>query len=120
MAVIHEKSVQSMMNQVPLIVHNIFSGMGGVMNVAPLQLKGPASLQHALMLTEGNPMSQGSGSSTRAESTEVGTTSLHHLSSLSNPNKASSFSPPNFAVVFEYFAMDVDDIAWSTDDPVAS
>jgi hypothetical protein len=31
------------MNQVPLIVHNVFSGMGKVMNIVPLQLKGLAS-----------------------------------------------------------------------------
>jgi hypothetical protein len=36
MAKMHEKSVQSVMNQVPFIVHNVFSGMGGVMNVALL------------------------------------------------------------------------------------
>ena len=64
-----------------------------------------------------NPILQGSRSSIRAESTEVGTTFLHHLSSLSKSNKASSFSPPNFAVASEHFAMDVDDRASSTSDP---
>jgi hypothetical protein len=118
MAIMHEKFVQSMMNQVPLIVHNVFSGMGGVMNVVPLQLKDPASLQPALMLTEGNPMPQGSGSSTRVESAGVRTTSLRQFG-LPNPDKASSFSPPNFAVAFEPFKMDVDDVARSTDDPTA-
>jgi hypothetical protein len=43
MAIMHEKSVQSVMNQVPLIVHIVFSGMGRVMNVVPLQLKDSAS-----------------------------------------------------------------------------
>jgi hypothetical protein len=116
-AIMHEKSVQNMMNQVPFIVNNIFSGMGGVMNVVPLQLKDPASLQPALVLTEGNPTPQGSGSSTCAESTRVGTTSLHYLFGLPNLYKASSFLPPNSAVASKHFAMDVDDIAWSTDDP---
>jgi hypothetical protein len=53
-----------MMNQVPVIVHNVFLAMGGVMNVAPLQLKDLASSQPALMLTRGNPTPQGSGTST--------------------------------------------------------
>ena len=44
MAIMHEKSMVSMMNQVPLIIYNVFSGMEGVMNVVPLQLKGLASL----------------------------------------------------------------------------
>jgi hypothetical protein len=115
MIIMQEKSVQSEMNQVPL---NIFSGMEGVMNVVPLQLKGPTSSQPALMLTEGNPMPQGSGSSTRAESTRMETTSLRQFG-LPNPNKTSSFSPPNSAVASEAFTMDVDDVARTTDDPTA-
>ena len=69
------------------------------------------------MLTEHNPMPQGSGSSTCVESTRVETSSLCHLFGLPNRNKASSFLPPNFAVAFEHFAMDVDDIPRNTDDP---
>ena len=84
MTKMHEKSVQSMMNQVPFIVYNIFSGIEGVMNVALLQLKGLASSQLALMLTKGNPTPQGSGSSTRAKSTWVGTASLRYLFGLPN------------------------------------
>ena len=44
-------------------MQNALLGLGGVMNVAPLQLKDPTSLQPTLMLTEGNPMPQGSGTS---------------------------------------------------------
>jgi hypothetical protein len=36
MVTMHDKTVQNVINQVPLIVHNAFLGMGGVMNVAPL------------------------------------------------------------------------------------
>ena len=111
MAVMHEKFVQSVMNQVPFIVYNVFSVMGGITNVALLQLKGLASSKPTFMLTEGNPTPQGSGSSTRAKSTRVETTSLRHLFGLPNPNKASSLSPPNPEVVSEHVAMDMDDIA---------
>ena len=88
------------MNQVPLIVYNVFLGMEGVINVALLQLKDPASSQRAFMLSEGNPTLQGSKFSTCTESTRVGTASLCHLSGLPNPDKASSFSTPNFVIVF--------------------
>jgi hypothetical protein len=50
------------------------------MSVALLQLKGPASSQPALMLTEGNPTPQGSGTSIHGGSTGMGTTSLPDLS----------------------------------------
>ena len=76
MAIMHETSMQSVMNQVPLIVHNVFSSMGGVMIIAPLQLKDLASLQPALMFIEGNPTPQGSRSSTCTESTGMETMSL--------------------------------------------
>jgi hypothetical protein len=92
MVTMHDKTVQNVINQVPLIVHNAFLGMGGVMNVAPLQLKGPASSQPALMLTEGNSMPQGSGTSTRGESTGMGTDSLPHLSGQHNPDKECSLT----------------------------
>jgi hypothetical protein len=36
MTIMLEKTMQNVINQVPLIVHNAFLGMGGVMNVAPL------------------------------------------------------------------------------------
>jgi hypothetical protein len=71
------------------------------------------------MLIEGNPTPQSSGSSTRIESIGMGSASLRHISGLSNLDKASFFLPPNSAVAFEHFAMDVDDIAQSTDDPIA-
>jgi hypothetical protein len=92
MAIMHEKSVQTMMNQVPVIVHNALLGIGGVMNVAPLQLKGPSSSQPALMLTEGNPTPQGSRTSTRSESFGMGKAALPHESGHQNPEKASSFA----------------------------
>jgi hypothetical protein len=117
MAIMHEKSVQNVINQVPLIVHNAFLGMGGVMNVVPLQLKDPASSQPALMLTEGNPTPQGSGTSTRGESKEMRITSLHGFSDQQNPDKASSLSPPNSVVASEAITMDVDDATRPTDDP---
>jgi hypothetical protein len=120
MAVFAERSMQSVINQVPLIVQNVFSGMEGFMNIAPLQLKGLASSQHALMLTQDNQTAQGSGSSTRAESTGVGTTStaLPH-SALPNPEKASSFMPPKSVVLSKPMPMDVVDIARSTADSAA-
>ena len=57
------------------------------MNVAPLQLKDLASLQSALMLMEGNPMPQRSGTSTCGESTRMRSQSLPHLSAQHNANK---------------------------------
>ena len=36
MATMHDKTVQNVINQVPLIVHNTLLGLGGVMNIAPL------------------------------------------------------------------------------------
>jgi hypothetical protein len=119
MAIMHEKSVQTMMNQVPVIVHNALLGVGGVMNVAPLQLKGPSSSQPALMLTEGNPTPQGSGTSTRGESIGMGKAALPHESGHQNPKKASSLSPHNSAGASQPSAMDVDDIARSLDDSTA-
>jgi hypothetical protein len=119
MVTIHDKTVQNVINQVPLIVHNAFLGMGGVMNVALLQLKGLASLQPALMLTEGNPTPQGSGTSIRGESTGMGTESLLHLFGQHDPDKECSFSPPNATVASEAITMDVDVVAWPTDAPAA-
>jgi hypothetical protein len=97
MAIMHEKSVQTIMNQVPVIVHNALLGVGGVMNVAPLQLKGPSSSQPALMLTEGHPTPQGSGTSTRGESIGMGKAALPHECGHQNPEKASSLSPHHSA-----------------------
>jgi hypothetical protein len=116
MAIMHEKSVQTMMNQVHVIVHNALLGIGGVMNVAPLQLKGPSSSQPALMLTEGNPTPQGSRTSTRSESFGMGKAALLHESSNQNPEKASSLLPHNSVGTSQPSAMDVDDIARSPDD----
>jgi hypothetical protein len=119
MVAMHDKTVQNVINQIPLIVHNAFLGMGGVMNVAPLQLKGPASSQPVLMFTEGNPTPQGSGTSTRGESTRMGIESLPHLSGLHNPNKECSLSPLNAAVASEAITMDVDVVAQPIDAPAA-
>jgi hypothetical protein len=119
MAIMHEKSVQTKMNQVPIIVHNALLGVGGVMNVAPLQLKGPSSLQPALMLTEGNPTPQGSGTSTRGESIGMGKAALLHKCGHQNPEKASSLSPHHSAGASQPSVMDVDDIARSPDDSAA-
>jgi hypothetical protein len=116
MAIMHEKSVQTMMNQVPVIVHNALLGVGGVMNVAPLQLKGPSSSQPTFMLTEGHPTPQGSGTSTRNESIGMGKAALPHECGHQNPEKASSLSPHHSAGASQPSAMDVDDIAWSPDD----
>jgi hypothetical protein len=119
MAIMHEKSVQTMMNQVPLIVYNALLGVGGVMNVAPLQLKGPSSSQPALMLTEGNPTPQGNGTSILSESTGMRKATLPHDYGHQNPEKASSLSPHNSGGASQPFAMDVDDIAPSLDDSTA-
>ena len=80
MATIAVKTVQNMVNQVPLIVHNALLGLGSVLNVRPLQLKGPTSLQPLLMLTEGNPTLQVSGTSTCGESSRKRKGSPSHLS----------------------------------------
>ena len=71
------------------------------------------------MLIEGNPILQGSGSSTRIESLGVGIASLRQFD-LPNPNKPSSFSHPNSIVASEPFEMDVDDVVRSMDDPATS
>ena len=44
METIADKTVQNVINQVPFIVHNALLGLEGVMNIAPLQLKGSTSL----------------------------------------------------------------------------
>ena len=80
LASIAEKTVQNVVNQVPLIVQNTLLGLGSVLNVAPLQLKGPASLQPSLMIIEGNQTPQGSGTSTRGESSRKIKGSSSHLS----------------------------------------
>ena len=67
-----ERSVSAVISQVPHLVQNVFSGMGGILNIAPLQLQAPSSSQPPLMLTENMPIPQGSGTSTRGESTMVG------------------------------------------------
>ena len=71
------------------------------------------------MLMEGNPRPQGSVTSTYGESTGMETTSLLGLSGLQNPDKAGSFSPPNFIVTCEAITMDIDDVAQPINDPVA-
>ena len=68
MATIAEKTVENVVNQVPLIVQNALLGLGSVLNIAPFQLKGPASSQPSLMLTEGTQTPQGSGTSTCGDS----------------------------------------------------
>ena len=119
MAIIADKTVQNVINQVPLIVQNALLGLGGVMNVAPLQLKGPASSQPALMLMEGNPMPQGSGTSTHGESTRMRSESLPHLSAQHNNDKECSFLPLNTAITSEAITMDIDDVPQPTDAPAA-
>ena len=121
MAIFAERSIHSMINQVPFIIQNVFLGMGGVINVIPLQLKGLTLLQPTHMITMGNQTPQGSGSSTHAKSTGVEITSiaLAH-STLPNPNKASSFEPPKSTIAFESMVMDVKDVAWSIADLAAS
>jgi hypothetical protein len=119
LAIMHEKSVQTMMNQVPVIVHNALLGVGGVMNIVPLQLKGPSSSQPALMLIEGNPTPQGSGTSTHDESIGMEKAALSHESGHQNLEKASSLLPHNSAGASQPSAMDMDDIARSLDDSVA-
>ena len=118
MATMHDKIVQNMINQVPFIVHNALLGLEGVMNVAPLQLKGSASLQPVLMLMKGNPTPQGSGTSNCGESTGRGIESLPHLFGQHNPDKEWSLSPPNAAIASKAITMDVDDVAWPTNAPV--
>jgi hypothetical protein len=109
LAVMHEKFVQNVINQVPLFVHNAFLGMEGVMNIAPLQLKGSSSSQPSLMLTEGSPMPQDSGTSMRGESTGMETSSLPDISGHQSQDKAHSLSPPNSTVAPGAITMDVDD-----------
>ena len=92
-------------------MHNALLGLEGVMNIVPLQLKGPTSLQPVLMLTEGNPTLQDSRTSTCGESTGMETESLPDLFGQHNPDKECSFSPPNAAVAFEAITMDIDDVA---------
>jgi hypothetical protein len=70
-----EKSMQTVINQVPLVVQSIFSSMGRIYNVQPLQLQAPLTSQPPFMFTEGIQTPQGSGSFTHAELTLVGTTS---------------------------------------------
>ena len=87
------------------------------MNIAPLQLKGPASSQPACMLTKGNPTPQGSGTSTRGESSKMKTKSMPHLSAQHNADKECFLSPTNATVGSEAMTMDVDDVPQPTDAP---
>ena len=64
-------------------------------------------------------MPQGSRTSTRGKSTRMGTESLPDLSSQHNPNKECSLSPSNVAIVSEAITMDVDDVPWPTNTPIA-
>jgi hypothetical protein len=74
--------MQTVISEVRLVVQSVFSNKERVYNVQPLQLQVPSSLQlqvpsslqPPLMLTEYMQTLQGSGSSTCAESTPVGTT----------------------------------------------
>ena len=100
-------------------MHNALLGLGGVLNIAPLQLKGPESSQPVLMLMEGNPTLQGSRTSTHGESTRMRTKSPPHLSVQHNAVKECSLSPPNATVASEAIIMDVDDAPRPTDATVA-
>jgi hypothetical protein len=62
-----ERSVSSVINQVPQIVQGVLQGMGGYFNVTPLQLQAPSSFHPSLMLTGRVPTPQGSGTSSRPE-----------------------------------------------------
>ena len=119
MATIAKKIVQNVVNQVLLIVQNVLLGLRSVLNVAPLQLKGSASLQPSLMLTKGTQIPQGSGTSTRGDSSRKKKGSPSHLSAQQNSDKERSLSPPNLAVEYEAITMDVDDVPQPTDAPIA-
>ena len=119
MATMHDKTMQNMINYVPLTMHNALLGLGGVMNVAPLQLKGPTSSQLVFMLTKDNPTPQGSRTCPRGASTGMGIESLPHLSGQHNLNKDCSLSPPNAVVASEAITMDIDDVPRPTNAPAA-
>ena len=89
------------------------------MNVAPLQLKGPATLQPALMITAGNTTPEGSGTSTRGDSSRMRRESPPHLSAQRNPEMEHSQSPTNALKDFEAITMDADDVFEHTDAPTA-
>ena len=110
MATMHNKTVQIVINQVPFIMHNALLGLGGVINVAPLQLKAATSSQPVFMLMEGNPTPQGSGTSTHGKSTRMIIESPPHLSAQYNVDKECSFQPPNTTVASEAITMDIDDV----------
>ena len=94
MAAMTERTMQSMVNQVPFIVQNALLGLGAVMNVPPLQLKAPSSSQPSLLLMEQNRTPEGSGNSTRGESSRKRKGSPSHLSAQPNPRNERSLSPP--------------------------
>jgi hypothetical protein len=116
MVSIAKETVQTVVSQVPLMVQN---ALLGVMNVAPLQLKGPASSQPALMLTEGTTTPQGSGNSTRAGSSRKRQASPSHMSAPKSSEKQRSLSPPNTLADFEAITMDADDELEPTGSPAA-
>ena len=111
MATIAEKTVQNVVNQVPLIVYNALLGLGSVLKVALLQLKGLTSSQPSLMLMESNQTLKGSGISTRGDSSRKRKGSPSHLSAQQNLDKECSFSPPNAEFVSEPITMDVDNVS---------
>ena len=110
MATISKMIVQNVVNQVPLIVQNALLRLGSVLNVAPFQLKGPASLQPSLMITEGTQTLQGSGTSTRGDSSRKRKGSPFHVSAQQNVEMERSLSPPNAIVKSKAITMDVDDV----------
>ena len=87
------------------------------MNATPLQLKGLASSQPVLMVMEGNPMPQGSGTSIHGESSRMIIESPPHLSTQHNTDKEYSLSPMNSAIASKAMTMDVDDVPQPTDAP---
>ena len=117
MVIMADMTMQNVINQIPLIVQNALLGIGSVMNIAPLQLKGPASSQPLLMLMEGHQMPQGSGSYTHAKSSRMRAESPPHLFAKPNPDKERSHSPPNALAEFEAITMDVDDVPHPTGSP---
>jgi hypothetical protein len=112
MATFTERSMQSVISQVPLLMQGVFSSMEGIMNVAPLQMLGLTSSQLLLMLTKDMQTLQGSRSSTRVDSTQV-SIALPHCFPL-NPDMASSFVLPKSAVASEALTKDMKDVAQPT------
>ena len=106
MLTMSQEIVKAVFNQVPQLVQN---AVLGVMNVAPLQLQGPTTLQPALMITEGITTPQGSGTSAQTGSSKMRAETQPHVSAEPNPAGERSDSPHNTLADFETITMEVDD-----------